>query len=257
MSIQVTSETRLTIMSYNVLGGGLGAEPALAATYDWYRLDEILDFISDERPDILVVQEAFKWDVFMEDIVSSLEMPFHEHDEGGMLAIFSRYEIIEVEAWSHPFTNGVMRAAIRLPDGDTLHVFNAHLTPDLAESIGGSSDGLRLHETLRLIGLMEPYSNELVILAGDLNFSAVKMLQCVRLGNACRGPFAERAEPGKALLRADWDLVAYEDCSFGLEQVWVPSALRPIVQELQLGTESETLARLSDHLPIEIELAIE
>ena len=251
------AETLVTIMTYNILAGGRPTDSRYG--YDWYRLDEIIDLVSDVDPDILAIQEAHGWESDMEILSEALQMPYcawstAEEWGGSTLMLFSKFEVIEVEDWPDSFAIGAMRVAVQLPSEDVLQIFDVHLTPNVE---GVNSTFVRSQETRTLIDLMEPYSNGLAVLVGDLNFRAFEFERYQKCPSCFYGETEGRIRPGILLSEAGWCLVASEDALGGLEQAWVPSAMQDAVQELEIGMENEELERLSDHFPIIVECALE
>lgn len=251
------SETHVMIMTYNILDAGM---PTDDYSHDWYRLDEIIDLIGGVNPDILAIQEAWEWEHNwppLESVGSRLGLPYFasppNEDGCSSLVLFSRFEIVSAENWPDLFVTGAMRAGIQLDSGDILHVFNTHL---IGERPDFNSDWVRQQEAKRLIEQMEPYSEGLVVLVGDLNFKIQELLRCAECPSCCLGrPDAWRIKPGQLLEQAGWSLAACEEA--GYEQAWVPSGLLPAAQELEIDMEKDELYRLSDHLPVVIELVID
>ncbi|WP_405415930.1 endonuclease/exonuclease/phosphatase family protein [Maribacter sp. Asnod1-A12] len=122
----IVDTNSITLLSYNVLGFRGGDD-----VWEYNGSSQVLDFISDENPDIICLQE------FVQNKIKkgSLESyPFVskrynlENDQGGKnLAIYSKYKIINNGKLEFPETyNGGLFVDV-VVEKDTIRVFNLHM----------------------------------------------------------------------------------------------------------------------------------
>lgn len=87
-------------------------------------------------------------------LVARANSPYHQ-------AILTRWSIEQFANHADGLTHGFGTAVIRRPGGPPVRVFAAHLNPH--------DEDRRLAEIELLLAAMEPYRDELTVLAGDLN----------------------------------------------------------------------------------------
>jgi endonuclease/exonuclease/phosphatase family metal-dependent hydrolase len=223
----------VNVLSYNVLyGAGVfrefdgrlpqGDRPIYGGRN---RLPDVVDILRSHDADVIGIQEANGWDrgnpSVAEDVAVQLGMDFflaRGVDRGFHLVLLSRYEILEAEDISPQLgINGGIRARLRLPDGQDLHVFVVHFTPDAHDLVACQIKTLQQ--------LAQPFYSERVVLMGDVN-------QIVRT------PAVQQ------LVKGGWTNIA----DAGIDQVWVG----PIAGAAVSGVEVDVAAPrgVSDHPPV-------
>lgn len=125
-SAHLNTDGELTVMSYNVrLFNKFNELPSKTV------LEDTKVFVSKEDPDIICIQEPYynSSDEFQNYPFRFLE---YEHMQGkGMLAIFSKYPILETGLLNLPRTNSNAVFADVQYKNDTIRIYNVHL-----ESLG-------------------------------------------------------------------------------------------------------------------------
>jgi endonuclease/exonuclease/phosphatase family metal-dependent hydrolase len=164
---QIGTWDTIRFMTYNVMAGAGAANPN-PVDPDEYRLPKILGIIKTANPDILAIQEASSWDKLnppvVQQVAEELQMNFYflgVSDVGGMTALLSKLEIKEVGNLPEPFSMAV-RAEIIAPNGESIYVFNVHLSSGDHE--------IRLEQLTFLVEEMNRYRDKAVIMMGDMNF---------------------------------------------------------------------------------------
>ena len=156
----------IRFMTYNVMAGAGAADPN-PVDPDEYRLPKIMEILKTANPDILAIQEATSWDKLnppvVQQVAEELQMNFYFLGEsGGMpVALFSKLEIKEAENLPDPFSRAI-RAELIAPNGESIYVFNVHLSSGDHEN--------RLEQLIFLVEEMDRYRDKAVILMGDMNF---------------------------------------------------------------------------------------
>ena len=254
------------LLAYDVCEfAGIGADPLQRAAYlscaDAYldsierdgisddlggRLPWLVEAIQQSDADVVAIQEAWRWtnrgDMIVRKVAEILGMNYCFIPGYGdptvmnikLLVLLSRFEILEAE-WEYEgvLNQDLLRAALLLPSGETLHVFNTHM-------VHGSAGGIQREH---LAPVLEAYGDGYALLLGDMN--------------TARESFTEFASKG-------WTHVA----GITIDHVWVspgfPLLKAEDVTVETFGTDSPALRgrrfgpmkgdRISDHDPILVTL---
>lgn len=156
-SIPVPDKTFL-VMTYNVQDGGNVAEGGNT-------IDKLIEYIQEVQPDILGMQEGVLWAVHEtgtgEVIAEQLGMNYTlaEAQSGHHVTLFTRYKILESEAYGESFTRAALRTKLQLPDESVINVFIVHIKtiPNQAPEIEAFNN------------IISPYADEATIVMGDFN----------------------------------------------------------------------------------------
>lgn len=148
----------MRLVSYNILDGGLG------------RADPLAEVIEAQRPDIIVLVEADDPTV-IDRIAGRLRMDaIAVQGKRHGAAILSRYQIVESvnhSLLSDAFTDCVLEATLRQPDGRQWPIIAVHLHPRAADS----DESIRQREIESLLQITADLrsQNQPHLLAGDFN----------------------------------------------------------------------------------------
>jgi endonuclease/exonuclease/phosphatase family metal-dependent hydrolase len=129
-----------TILCYNILeGAGADEWSAAARENNWNKkgnaLEEVIDVINYYNPDIVGIQEAVRWnaknDSIPKYVARKLGMNYllavgYSASWGVML--LTKYEILDYQLYGSQFAVGSLKARLKTPAGDTLVVYNFHLS---------------------------------------------------------------------------------------------------------------------------------
>lgn len=194
---ELTYEDPITVMTYNIFEGGLVGPDACQVTWETDadafmscvdslveefveaggfeghsggRLSWLVDIIRQADPDIVAIQEGWRWSDHGEFIAREVaeavgmnyclvEWPGGLPDRGTikLSVLLTKFEIREAEWRFEMFGPDVLRAEMVAPTGRVFNVFNVHLR-------GGEPAKKAL-----LTDIMEPYRSEATLLMGDMN----------------------------------------------------------------------------------------
>ncbi len=186
-------------ITWNIGGAYLlkeGADPTLLSSYSVDGLDKVIEFIRDEAPDVITLQETQKNASIdqVEVIANALEMPYFRHDTtseshldaGSSLghAIISKYPIVDHQTgfFNNPkvkvvwedgsvattFDKGYTNCIVKLGEVK-LQVSTLHLTPFKRFNIELDSDiGRRMLQDVQEKVATKP---EYYLLQGDFNIN--------------------------------------------------------------------------------------
>ena len=130
----------ITILSYNILeGAGIDSWSAESREKNWNKkanaLEEVIEVIKSYDPDIVGIQEAVRWnandDYIPKYVSQKLGMRYllavgYMSSWGVML--LTKYEILDYQLYGSEFAVGSLKARLKTPSGDTLVVYNFHLS---------------------------------------------------------------------------------------------------------------------------------
>jgi endonuclease/exonuclease/phosphatase family metal-dependent hydrolase len=132
------------------------------------RIDRVIHFLREVKPDILGVQEALRWADHETGtgriVAEQLDLNYVLGSSplgDNHVALYTRFEILESETYGEPFTSALLRAELKLPDESVLNVFVVHLGPQRPP--------LDTPELDALINILGPYADEPTIVMGDFN----------------------------------------------------------------------------------------
>ena len=159
---------KVRMMAYNICFGA-GVEPGhKECGSNKNRLAELITLVKQANPDILGLEEVYRWESGNPSIISKFAKAVNMNYFlaptwfGLHNAIFSKFPIIETENLSeYVGTNGALRAVLQTPDGQNLNVIIAHLDPIDQAHRACQFDILRM--------AMESRSDQPGILMGDIN----------------------------------------------------------------------------------------
>lgn len=128
---------------------------------------ELTDYIIEQAPDVLCLQEANGWEENDQQIAKEFgeeiglpNLVFGVSNTPYHLAIYSREPFIDTEV----HTDGILHCAIHASvhhGEDVLHLWNVHLDPRTEDD--------RLKESDLLLSLMDPDQDQQVLAMGDFN----------------------------------------------------------------------------------------
>lgn len=240
----------LRVLTYNILKGGVGREPHLAAV------------INHQAPDVVVLQEATRPDV-VERLAQATQMTVWGARRGGSLGFMSRVPLSE-HRWLRPRWS--QHAFLELvPEGLDLRIFGVHLSAVHA----AWTEARRVRELRSLLAAIKAHDRSHHVLVGDFNTLAPgEGLQVGKL------PYRLRALVWLSGGRIRWQTIAimlgagyvdgYRERHPGKEgatfPTWDPHARldyvfvpKPFVERLaacDVVTDSPSLALASDHFPV-------
>jgi len=154
---------KLTVMTYNIAYGA-GVDPTEQRIVErdtkgmlvGNRLQRVISVIKHVNPDIVGIQEACSWDkndeAVAKQVAGELGMHFYLAKSGRSrfdVALFSKLPIIWARGYPDDFSRAALQAQLKLPDGRTLHVFNAHF--DLPRNMEGQLGEIRSADETALI----------------------------------------------------------------------------------------------------------
>lgn len=128
-----------TIMSYNICeGAGTSADAANVRSSNGKKansLADVIELIKYYNPDIVGIQEAVRWnannDSVAKYISSELNMDYllaPGYKGGWCVLLLTKFEIIDYKLYRTEFYTGAIKACLRADAGDTLTVYNFHLS---------------------------------------------------------------------------------------------------------------------------------
>lgn len=227
---------KLTVMTYNVAYGA-GVDPTEQQIVErdtngkvaGNRLDRVISVIRHVNPDIVGIQEACSWDkndeAVAKQVAGELGMHFYLAKSGRSrfnVALFSRLPIIWARGYPDDFSRAALQAQLKLPDGRTLHVFNAHF--NLLRNMEG-----QLGEIRCLARLMRLRSSGLSVMMGDANFK-----------------YGIHKESTEALLASRF--VMAPPVGERIDQIWTSARLAGDIREGEM-IPAELTNGTSDHRP--------
>jgi len=188
------------------------------------RIDRVIEFLREVQPDILGVQEALRWadyetgtgKVVAEQLGLNYVLGTSPSGDNHV-ALYTRFEILESEAYGEPFTRALLRTKLKLPDESVLNVFVVHIKPSELEA---------------LIDILGPYADEPTIVMGDFNLHP--------------GEIGLESQGFSLVARKSVDML-YATQSVGNYAV----GLRHVIE-----VDIPLMNRLSDHLPVAAEIAL-
>ena len=247
----------LRILTYNILRGGLGREKQLAAV------------ISEQEPDVAVLQEATR-----PDVISRLAAATGMRDMGAMrgrsLAFLSRIPIAEFH-WRRPLFSQHAFLEI-VPEGLDVRIFGLHLSAVHA----AWTERRRVRELRALLMAIKQHDRSHHILAGDFNTLAPdELLDVSRLPRRLRwlvwlsggrirwqtiaiilgAGYADgfrmlhEGEPGFSF--PTWDP------HVRLDYVFVPKSYASRLSSCEVVCAGNIVRAASDHFPLRVELNVE
>jgi endonuclease/exonuclease/phosphatase family metal-dependent hydrolase len=247
---------QLRILTYNILKGGAGREPHLAAV------------INEQQPDLVVMQEATRPEVVarladMTGMVASAAV------RGRSLAFMSRVAIAE-HRWVRPMFSQHAFLEI-VPQGSDVRIFGVHLSAVHA----AWTERRRVRELRSLLEAIKRHDQSHHVLVGDFNTIAPdERLDVARLPHRLRvlvwlsggrirwqtiaivlganyvdGYRLHNAtDPG--LTFPTWDPHAR------LDYVFVPKPFAERLTACAVVTNSDNLKLASDHFPVRVDMQI-
>lgn len=248
---------RLTILTYNILRGGLGREKQLAAV------------ISEQAPDIAVLQEATRPDV-VSRLAAATGMPSMGAMRGRSLAFMSRIPIAEFH-WERPLFSQHAFLEI-VPEGLDVRIFGLHLSAVHA----AWTERRRVRELRALLVAIKRHDQSHHVLAGDFNTLAPdELLDVSRLPRRLR--WLVWLSGG----RIRWQTIAIVlgagyvdgfrmrhatdlghtfptwDPHVRLDYVFIPKPFAARLTTCEVVCRGNIVRAASDHFPVRAELAID
>ncbi len=236
VSVHAAEGMKLTVMTYNIAYGA-GVDPTEQRIVErdtkgmlvGNRLQRVISVIKHVNPDIVGIQEACSWDkndeAVAKQVAGELGMHFYLAKSGRSrfdVALFSKLPIIWARGYPDDFSRAALQAQLKLPDGRTLHVFNAHF--DLPRNMEG-----QLGEIRYLARRMRLRSSNLSLMMGDANFS-----------------YGVHKESTEALLASRF--VIAPPVGKRIDQIWTSRRLAGDIREGE-KIPAELTDGTSDHLP--------
>ena len=248
---------RLTLLTYNILRGGLGREKQLAAV------------INDQAPDVAVLQEATRPDVVAR-LAAATGMRSMGAIRGRSLAFISRIPIAEFR-WERPLFS--QHAFLEIaPQGLDVRIFGVHLSAVHA----AWTERRRVRELRSLLLAIKRHDQTHHVLAGDFNTLAPdELLDVSRLPRRLRWLVwlsggrirwqtiaivlgAGYADGFRTLHESDPGLTFPTwDPHVRLDYVFIPRPLAPSLTACCVVREGNMVRAASDHFPVRAELAVD
>jgi endonuclease/exonuclease/phosphatase family metal-dependent hydrolase len=227
----------LKIVTYNILFGG-GRDRTLDEhiAEDFRGIDRtplLIEYLRELDADIVGLQETTGWDQgsppYIETFADQLDMNYFVSTGRSDSSLLTKLEILEAEDLSNE-VNSIVRVRLLGADDEPINVFVAHLNSDSRVD--------RACGTQFLLQEMQPYVNQRTFLIGDMNF-----------------PAKGGTEWGLGALKASgWQLIA-TSTQLSIDHIWAPDSLRWDASAWK-ATTGVGLNRLSDHMPVGVELDI-
>jgi exodeoxyribonuclease-3 len=248
---------RLTILTYNILRGGLGREKQLAAV------------ISEQAPDIAVLQEATRPDV-VSRLAAATGMASMGAMRGRSLAFMSRIPIAKFH-WERPLFSQHAFLEI-VPEGLDIRIFGLHLSAVHA----AWTERRRVRELRALLVAIKQHDRSHHVLAGDFNTLAPdELLDVSRLPRRLRwlvwlsggrirwqtiaivlgAGYADgyrmlhESEPG--------DTFPTWDPHVRLDYIFIPRPFAGRLTTCDVVSKGNTVRAASDHFPVRAELTVD
>lgn len=252
----------IRFLSYNILDGGRGREQELA------------QIISAQNADVVLLQEVIEKD-FVVELAAQLqsECIIAESNSGRTIALLSRLKIAEFLSFRPPILRHTcLRATLEYAPRQTLELFGIHLA---APAYTFPVEMYRLRELRAILEQVAGVQTGNIILAGDFNSMAPSdavdlrgLPWRVRAEIVLQGGLIARQVVGKIRKQGFVDgfreLHPHENgftlpagkARVRLDYFFLSHALVPGLRACSVVTEPEAVKHASDHLPVQMELAL-
>jgi exodeoxyribonuclease-3 len=252
----------MKVMTYNILNGGVGREPA------------ILEVIQSVGPDIVILQEVYTPGL-VRDLATALgaEPFFPPGNAKRRVALLSRLPIRS--ARSHhpilPIWCNVVEAEIECRPHQLLYLFGIHAKANLAIV----SEGWRWWEAKYIIGRASPYATRLCLIGGDFNAIAPgdsiavdrmpwlhKLILWLQGNRVYRFSIREYLAAGfadsfRALNEAEAGFtLPTPDPNSRLDYILVSASLRAHLKTCRVVRQPSAVEKASDHYPVVAEFEL-